>query len=64
MEEIKLTPKEQINRFLKENYVSKNVIKEKIKWLDEEMEKTGKRLIYANYRYTKNILEELLEEIK
>lgn len=37
-------------------------IKDKIKWLDEMLNDPTKETIYANYRYTKNILEELLED--
>lgn len=51
------------NKVIAKEYVE-NIIKEKIEWLDEQMEKSEKRLIYSNYRYTKSILEEILGRIK
>lgn len=51
------------NKVITKEYV-RNIILEKIDWLDEQMQRPEKALIYANYRYTKNILEELLEKIK
>lgn len=51
------------NKVIAKEYV-RNIITNKINWLDEQMERPEKALIYANYRYTKNILEELLEKIK
>lgn len=45
-------------------WVSKDKIREKIKWVDEQMQNPEKEQLYSNYRYTKNILNELLEELE
>ncbi len=43
-----------------ENSIPKQKIEDKIKWLDEMLNNPDKEVIYTNYRYTRNILEELL----
>lgn len=45
-------------------WVSKDKIREKIRWVDEQMQNPEKEQLYSNYRYTKNILNELLEELE
>ena len=46
---------------LRENYIPKQKVQSEIDKLEELTKDKNKEFYYANYRYTKNILEKLLE---